>query len=253
MKHLDVMQQGGYRFDDVSIAYFQSMYEERDSFLHSVFGDKKIVKGVILNTQTNLYSDGLITYNGKLFHFVGGAAHAKVSLIKVETKRQYEDGNDKAAFINEFFEFGENGTDSFDFSELKRWYLNQPIFKEIKEVAGTVTNADLAGTGWFIADGQNGTDDLRSMFIVGVDSRDTDYNAVGKTGGSKKHTLTVEEMPSHTHKASADGGSTNSTGTSFRRESDVNGELETKSAGGNQPHENRPPYYAAIRIQFIGI
>lgn len=31
--------------------------------------------------------------------------------------------------------------------------------------------------------------------IVGIDSNDTDFNTIGKTGGEKTHTLTVEELP----------------------------------------------------------
>lgn len=34
---------------------------------------------------------------------------------------------------------------------------------------------------------------------VGVDINDSDFNVVEKIGGEKKHTMTIAEMPSHSH------------------------------------------------------
>ena len=56
--------------------------------------------------------------------------------------------------------------------------------------------------------------DMRGKVAVGRDSADTDFNALGKTGGAKTHTLTVAEMPSHTHtqQPHSHTGSTNEAG-----------------------------------------
>lgn len=35
--------------------------------------------------------------------------------------------------------------------------------------------------------------------LVGVDTSDADFNTVQKTGGEKKHQLTIDEMPRHNH------------------------------------------------------
>lgn len=50
-------------------------------------------------------------------------------------------------------------------------------------------------TGWLLCDGTNGTLDLRNKFIVGAGST----YAVGDTGGVDTVTLSVAQMPSHTH------------------------------------------------------
>ena len=58
--------------------------------------------------------------------------------------------------------------------------------------SGSITDIPL---GWALCDGSNGTPDLRDRFIVGAGG---DYN-VGNTGGANSVTLTVAQMPSHSH------------------------------------------------------
>ena len=41
--------------------------------------------------------------------------------------------------------------------------------------------------------------DLQGKIPVGLDENDTDFDTLGNTGGEKEHTLTVAEMPSHSH------------------------------------------------------
>lgn len=44
---------------------------------------------------------------------------------------------------------------------------------------------------------------MKGRVPVGLDTGDTQFDAVGETGGAKTHTLTVAEMPSHTHTQNA--------------------------------------------------
>lgn len=46
--------------------------------------------------------------------------------------------------------------------------------------------------------------------LVGFDSTDTDFDAVNKSGGAKTHSLTVAEMPAHTHTVSGTAASAGS-------------------------------------------
>jgi microcystin-dependent protein len=66
-----------------------------------------------------------------------------------------------------------------------------------------------------------------------------------QTGGDHQHTLTTAEMPSHSHSYEYPGifGASAGTGNYYGRLPGGTG-----PAGGNQPHENCPPFYALAFI-----
>ena len=87
---------------------------------------------------------------------------------------------------------------------------------------------------------------------VGINTSDTNFNTVEKTGGEKTHTLTVNEMPSHKHKA--DG--TTPAISYYHAETSGDGFVVTSGSsstsrylikkrdetGGGQAHNNLQPY-----------
>jgi len=87
---------------------------------------------------------------------------------------------------------------------------------------------------------------LKGRVIMGIDSNDTDFDALGETGGEKTHTLTVGEMPSHNH----DIGWAQTTNLTDPGQQGIPGQApnnwvdswKTFSTGGGQPHNNLQPY-----------
>lgn len=126
----------------------------------------------------------------------------------------------------------------------------------------------VAPTGWLMCDGKKyskfdypelyeiishtlevtGTEfvvpDLRGRVLAGMNSTDSDFANVGKTGGEKTHTLSVGEMPNHNHSVYCRTSSTTQVGiwgaSSVTNLTDNT--IGTNSAGGNQPHNNLQPY-----------
>ena len=82
--------------------------------------------------------------------------------------------------------------------------------------------------------------------LVGVDEADSVFSTPNKTGGAKTHTLTIAEIPSHTHGQVV---TANNTGSAIRRDHDSDGSsseypqgVTTQPTGGGESHNNLQPY-----------
>jgi microcystin-dependent protein len=141
-------------------------------------------------------------------------------------------------------------------------------------IAWSGTIANIPGN-WALCDGNNGTPNLKAKFLVGAEfesggagNNTTSYN-VGHTGGENTHTLTTDEMPSHTHTQNShahtgtneggyarDGGGAG-TNVASRTAGSAYGVITgsatatNQNTGGGASHENRPPYYALAWIMRI--
>lgn len=92
---------------------------------------------------------------------------------------------------------------------------------------------------------------LKGKLCLGLDENDEDFNTIGKIGGEKEHTLTVDEMPSHIHRITI-GRSGEATHNHYSGNNNICAEgatgttntyvSDTTSNGGNQSHNNMQPY-----------
>lgn len=84
---------------------------------------------------------------------------------------------------------------------------------------------------------------IGGRFLLGADAT---YTA-GSTGGEVAHTLTADEMPRHNHDVdnlNASGNATPFMTVQAQDKKGFGGNVKTMYAGGNQPHNNMPPYLA---------
>jgi len=108
-------------------------------------------------------------------------------------------------------------------------------------------NGERAPTGWALCDGDNGTPNLSGKFILGKGAG----KSLGASGGEENVRLTFEQMPQHAHNYSTmdheerglQGGRDVAGNQKARWENRV-----TDLQGGNQPHNNMPPYYVLAYI-----
>lgn len=109
--------------------------------------------------------------------------------------------------------------------------------------------------------------DMRGRVMVGLDTAQAEFNALGNAGGAKTHTLTEAEMPAHQHSAglplilpgrgpTGSWGEATKTGGPWQNYQNGGSSPDTlgpakitvRPAGGGQAHNNLQPY---ITLNYI--
>jgi microcystin-dependent protein len=267
---------GGFPLELETLERMQEAYQQLQAF-GALAGDKTIISGC--KTIGTTVTSGFVYLNSELIYFEGGSVQTNIIVKEEITEVEHEDGNNKPTYFKRSVCFG-TGTTAIPWSDFKRVYpMTSALYLDkIDMYAGGLDNLP---EGWHLCDGQNGTVDLRGRFIVGLDPTDADYNAIGKTGGEKKVTLTENQMPSHKHTGSTssagnhrhgfnndqaggdDGAGYLVAGDTYRNQSLNNAftkytgththTITINDKGGDEAHENRPPFFTLAYIQFKGL
>lgn len=282
MNKLNLTHDAGYPFDVNFLAFMQNAYSLFNHLGH-LAGNKVIISGCV---QTgNTISAGTVFINGELLPFDGGPKGATVFIKEVSNEVTFEDGflrplevirsvafgrsTPEKTFnwadfqhVTNLQNLGRNKTDKEDFEHLKQEVEKLKRQKQAVPIGliaiwGKPANEIPAGWREYV--------NLRGKMPIGLDpdyvvraddAQDYQLNRLLQQGGERSHKLTVAEMPSHSHDLdnlpTPINDSDRGVGGSSKISVDDLTKRPSTNTGGDQPHNNMPPYRVVQFIEYVG-
>ena len=165
--------------------------------------------------------------------------------------------NNKKTNNNQLENFDNSNTNSVVFSDSDGNLIakdRNSVFTKGMIIAWSGTINEIP-SGWKLCDG-NGTPDLRGRFILGLNSSNNRNNTLSvremnQQDGKETVKLEIPHMPSHDHKYNKNTDVCNGNcpgGSNTRFMTWEKTDLTTIKTGGDQPHENMPPFYVLAYI-----
>jgi hypothetical protein len=287
MNKLNLTHEAGYPFDVNFLAFMQSAYSLFNHFGH-LAGNLSIISGC---EQTgNTISTGTVFINGELLPFEGGAKSDTIFIKEVTNEVTFEDGFLRPLETIRTVAFGRSVPEkTFNWGDFKRVNNLQELedrkaekktLEDLKEeVARLKLQKQAVPIGLIALWGRPASEipagwreyvNLRGKMPIGLDpdyvkkpedSQDYQLNGLLKYGGERSHKLIESELPIHNHRykysnlvvgVHGDGAEENEGSGGWMLNLNRMPETYTSNTGGDQPHNNMPPYRVVQFIEYVG-
>lgn len=269
--NFNFLQTGGVPLTNDLMSLIEEAYGIFEA-LGDLAGNLTIISGgEIVGSSVN---PGIVAIEGKLYYFEGGQISSTVYIHTEEIQKTFQDTSTKTLIYNKTVRFGTGAVTSYNWSDfvkletLKAIQLkvnNSVSLSEFNQLKTRVEMLELKTAPiinggivwpWFkpvaaIPAGWKECTDIRGKTIVGLDPNDPDFLNLKGTLGTKTHTLTLDEMPTHSHRTPtfANGSASGNAVGHPDNWIDNNRKVESDSVGGNQPHNNMQPSIIANFIE----
>ena len=268
-------QTGGFPLDTNNLDFLQSSFHILNT-LGNLAGDMVIISGCEITGNT--VSNGVVYVNKEVLEFRGGSLSANVFIKEEAVSGTFEDGSFKPIEITRYVTFGSSTPEkTFAWADFKRFdnlvenaKKNLDFEKRLKALETKKSPIPIGLIAIWgkpasepIPEGWKECTDLRGRMPLGWNPDDADFSELLKNDGEKTHQLKVQELPvieggfeTVTHMTrlgtgvvrGVSGGQAQIAGGASQW---LHEQMELKF-GGNQPHNNMPPYRIIKFIEFIG-
>ncbi len=257
MNKIDYNQSGGFPLSTQILDAAQEAYKNFNAYGNMV-GDLAIITGCQDSTGGTV-TDGFVSIYGELIPFVGTTKTDNVVIVETGDQRGFEDGSVKSVIYVRYATFGE-GPVTYPWADFRRpmtlFALEDRLLQLEKAVpVGLVAiwgkPADAIPVGWVEHT------DLAGKVPVGHAPGDVNFGALDTTLGTAQVTLTVDQIPSHSHSVfferyPKNNGNANPGYDGGQNLYEINQNKSTSTVGGGQSHTNIQPSRIVKFIRFVG-
>ncbi len=270
-------QSGGFPFQTETLDELQKATNLFNKF-GDIAGNFAIISGC--EVTGSVVADGAVFINGELLEFRGGQIGTNVIIIELMNSQEFEDGNDRDVLFTRYATFG-IGSTVYPWANFKRSKTTLELTEQKAEqtlidvLIGRIESLEArpisnVPTGMIaiwdrpanqIPEGWIEYTQLKGKIPIGINTDllsgapvDPEFSTLGGFGGAKSKTLSIAEMPAHTHDFRSDNrdlgdGLQFGSNTSFQTNV-VN--QTTASKGESNAFSIMNPYRVVHFIKYVG-